>query len=69
MFLSAPGNWASLAYFIGLAALACAGVLFTWAAVPHRKLQRSSQWMLAIFLATYTLYFGLLVIDPVGSWV
>ena len=67
-FLDSPGNWASLAYFIGLAALACAGVLFMWAAVPHRKLQRSSQWLLAVFLTTYTLYFGLLVIDPVASW-
>lgn len=68
MFLGAPGNWASLAMFIGLAALACAGVLFMWAAVPHRKLQRSSQWMLAVLLTTYTFYFGLLVIDPVASW-
>jgi diguanylate cyclase (GGDEF)-like protein len=68
MFLGAPGNWASLASFIGLTALACAGVLFMWAAVPHRKRQRSSQWMLAVLLATYTLYFGLLVIDPVASW-
>jgi len=67
-FLDSPGNWASLAYFIGLAALACAGVLFMWAAVPHRSLQRSSQWMLAVFLTTYTLYFGLLVIKPVASW-
>ena len=33
-FLGAPGNWASLASFIGLAALACAGVLFMWATVP-----------------------------------
>ena len=68
MFLGAAGNWASLASFIGLAALACAGVLFMWAAVPHRKLQGSSQWMLAVLLTNYTLYFGLLVIDPVASW-
>ena len=68
MFLGAPGNWASLASFIGLTALASAGLLFMWAAVPHRRLQRSSQWMLAVLLTTYTLYFGLLVIDPVASW-
>jgi len=68
MFLDAPGNWAYLASFIGLAALACAGVLFMWAAVPHRKLQRSSRWMLAVLLTGYTLYFGLLVIDPIASW-
>jgi len=67
-FLGSPGNWASFASFIGLAALACAGVLFMWAAVPHRKLQRSSRWMLAVLLTTYTLYFGLLVIAPVASW-
>ncbi len=68
MFLDAAGYWADFASFIGLAALVCAGVLFMWAAVPHRKLQRSSQWMLAVLLTTYTLYFGLLVIDPVASW-
>ncbi len=67
-FLGAPGNWASLASFIGLAALACAGVLFMWAAVPYRKQQRSSRWMLVVLLTTYTLYLGLLVIDPVASW-
>jgi diguanylate cyclase len=69
MFLGAPGFWADLATFIGLAALVCAGVLFMWAAVPHRTQQRSSRWMLAVLLTTYTLYFGLLVIDPIASWV
>jgi diguanylate cyclase len=68
MFLGAPGHWADLASFIGLAALACAGVLFMWAAVPHRSKQRSSRWMLAVLLTVYTLYFGLLVIDPIASW-
>jgi diguanylate cyclase (GGDEF)-like protein len=68
MFLGAPGHWADLASFIGLAALACAGVLFMWAAVPHRTKQRSSRWMLAVLLTVYTLYFGLLVIDPIASW-
>ncbi|MGA2910095.1 MAG: hypothetical protein ABSE36_20575, partial [Terracidiphilus sp.] len=68
MFLGAPGHWADLASFIGLAALACAGVLFMWAAVPHRRKQRSSRRMLIVLLTTYTLYFGLLVIDPIASW-
>ena len=68
MFLGAPGYWADLAAFVGLAALACAGVLFMWAAVPHRQQQPSSRWMLIVLLTTYTLYFGLLVIDPVASW-
>jgi diguanylate cyclase (GGDEF)-like protein len=68
MFLGAPGHWADLASFIGLAALASAGVLFMWAAVPHRTKQRSSRWMLVALLVVYTLYFGLLVIEPVASW-
>jgi len=68
MFLGAPGHWADLASFVGLASLACAGVLFMWAAVPHRREQRSSLWMLIVLLTTYTLYFGLLVIDPIASW-
>jgi len=68
MCLGVPGHWADLASFIGLAALACAGVLFMWAAVPHRSKQRSSRWMLAVLLTVYTLYIGLLVIDPIASW-
>jgi len=68
MFLGAPGYWADLATFVGLAALVAAGVLFMWAAVPHRAQQRSSRWMLIILLTIYTLYFGLLVIDPIASW-
>lgn len=68
MFLGAPGHWADLASFIGLAALACAGVLFMWAAVPHRSKEPSSRWMLVVLLTSYTLYFGLLVIDPIASW-
>ncbi len=68
MFLGFPEPWADLASFVGLAALACAGVLFMWAAVPHRREQRSSRWMLVALLSIYTLYFGLLVIDPIASW-
>ncbi len=68
MFLGVSGYWADLAAFVGLAALACGGILFMWAAVPHRKQQRSSPWMLAVLLTTYTLYIGLLVIDPIASW-
>lgn len=68
MFLGAPGHWADLASFIGLAALSSAGVLFMWAAVPHRTKQRSSRWMLIALLVVYTVYFGLLIIEPVASW-
>jgi diguanylate cyclase len=67
-FLGAPGNWASLAAFIGFAALAGAGVLFMWAAVSYRQQQPSSRWMLAVLLTAYTLYLALLVIDPLASW-
>ena len=38
MFLPAPGHWSDLANFVGMAALACAGVLFMWASVPFRGL-------------------------------
>jgi diguanylate cyclase (GGDEF)-like protein len=68
MFLGAPGYWADLATFVSLAALVSAGVLFMWAAVPHRTKQRSSRWMLIVLLTTYTLYFGLLVVNPIASW-
>jgi diguanylate cyclase len=67
-FLPAPGHWGDLAAFIGLASLACGGLLFSWASVPHRKQQPASRWMLAALLVTNTLYLGLLVIYPVASW-
>lgn len=66
-FVPAPGIWGDLAFFIGIASLAAAGVLFMWASVPYRA-QISSQWMLSALLGTYTLYLGLLVINPVASW-
>jgi diguanylate cyclase len=68
MFLGAPGYWADVATFIGLASLVSAGVLFMWAAVPHRTKQRSSRWMLIALLTIYSVYFGLLVIEPIASW-
>jgi diguanylate cyclase (GGDEF)-like protein len=66
-FVPAPNPWGGLASFVGLASLACGGVLFMWAAVPYRN-EYSSRWMVAALLATYTLYLGLLVINPVASW-
>jgi diguanylate cyclase (GGDEF)-like protein len=66
-FVSAPGIWGNLALFIGISSLAAGGVLFIWAAVPYRK-HASSRWMVAALLGTYTLYLGLIVIDPVASW-
>jgi len=67
LFLPAPSPWTEIASFVGLATLACAGVLFMWAAVPFRQ-RTSSRWMLLVLLGTNTLYLGLLVIDPVASW-
>ncbi len=67
LFLPTSETWSDLATFIGLAALASAGVLFMWAAVPYRE-RTSSVWMLAVLLGTTTLYLGLLVIDPAASW-
>ena len=67
MFLSAHGHWSGVANFVGTDALACGGVLFMWASVPHRKLALS-RWMLAVLLGTNTLYLGLTVFDPDAAW-
>ncbi len=67
VFVPAAGDWGSLALFIGLASLASGGVLFMWAAVPYRQ-RVSSRWMLTALLLSYSLYLGLLVIDPIASW-
>ena len=67
MFLPAPGHWGDLANFVGMAALACGGVLFMWASVPFRR-HTSSRWMVALLMGTSTLYLGLLVFAPVASW-
>ncbi len=66
-FVPVPGIWGDLAFFIGIASLAAGGVLFIWAAVPYRT-EISSRWMVSVLLGTYTLYLGLLVINPVASW-
>ena len=66
LFLSAPGHWGDLACFVGLAALACGGVLFMWASVPYRG-QASSRWMVAALLGTNTLYLGLAIFNPAAS--
>jgi len=67
LFVPAPGPWSELASFVGLATLACAGVLFMWAAVPYRQ-RPASLWMLAALLGTNALYLALLVVDPIASW-
>jgi diguanylate cyclase (GGDEF)-like protein len=66
LFVGAPGLAGNLANLVGLASLAWAGMLFTWAAVPYRN-RRSS---LAIFLALVTvsaLYLAILVFGPAGA--
>lgn len=67
LFLPAPGNFGVAAAILGSAALAWAGILFMWAAVPHRN-RSSSQWMLIALVATNTFYLVLAFIAPAGHW-
>src|SRR6185437_14659361 len=67
MFIPVGGVIGSAAAFVGVSALTWAGVLFTWAAVPFRTTP-SSQWMLAIMLATNTLYIGAIILAPDSVW-
>jgi diguanylate cyclase (GGDEF)-like protein len=67
LFAPMPGAIGSIAVFIGLAALTWAGVLFMLASVSYRK-ESSKRWMVAALLFTYTLYVGLAVFAPAGSW-
>ncbi|MFZ0339333.1 MAG: GGDEF domain-containing protein [Terracidiphilus sp.] len=67
MFLPAPGNFGIAASVLGSVALAWAGILFMWAAVPYRA-RSSSQWMLVAIFATNTLYVLLASIAPAGHW-
>lgn len=67
IFLPAPGFWGVLAADLGMASLAAAGILFMWASVPYR-IERSSQWMLAVLLITNTLYAILLGLEHPAPW-
>lgn len=67
LFLSAPEFWGQFAAFLCLSTLACAGVIFMWAAVPYRQ-RASSLWMLIVLLASNSLYFGILILSPLASW-
>jgi len=66
IFSPEPGFAGDFATFLGLAALAGAGILFMWASVPFRN-QRSSRTMLAALLGSVTLYIGLLTFAPAES--
>jgi diguanylate cyclase len=67
IFAPATGESGTIAVFIGLTALAWAGILFMWAFVPYRK-SVSSISMAAILLGTNGLYFGIVLADPVRPW-
>jgi diguanylate cyclase (GGDEF)-like protein len=67
MFLPAPGIGGIVASILGSAALAWAGILFMWAAVPYRS-RISSRWMLVVIFTTNTLYIFVVTIAPAGHW-
>ena len=56
-----------LAIFVALSALTWAGILFMWASVPFR-FEKSSRWMVGIFLTVNTLYIGVSVAGPAAAW-
>jgi diguanylate cyclase len=67
IFISSPGHWGDLANFTGTAALALAGMLFTWASVPYRR-QPSSLWIFVSLIASVSLYLGILLFGPPAFW-
>ena len=67
IFAPATGESGTIAVFIGLTALAWAGILFMWAIVPYRK-SISSISMVATLLGTNALYFGIILAEPVRPW-
>lgn len=57
------GMVGTIATFIGLCALAWAGLLFTWAAVPYRN-RLSSRWFLGVMVFNNTVYVALASFTP-----
>ena len=55
------------ATFVGMCALAWAGLLFTWAAVPYKD-RVSSRWLFVFMAFNNTLYIGLQVYLPHAAW-
>lgn len=53
--------------FVGLCALAWAGLLFTWAAVPYRN-RASSRWMFGVMAFNNTAYLALEAFSPHAVW-
>lgn len=66
-FLPAPSYWGELASFAGIASLAWAGMLFTWACVPYRN-QPSSLWIFIALIGSVTLYLCMQVYGPPAFW-
>ena len=67
MFDDVRGLVGTVATFIGLCALAWAGLLFTWAAVPYRD-RLSSRWLLGIMVFNNTLYLTIASFAPHAVW-
>ncbi len=67
-FDNEPGWVGTFASFLGMAALAWAGVVFMWACVPYRR-RLSSRILFWILIGSNTLYLALLVYAPSGSWI
>lgn len=66
-FLLAPSPWSDIANYVGTAALAWAGMLFTWASVPYRT-QKSSLWIFLALITASAIYIGLLTFGPFSFW-
>lgn len=67
LFPSAAGIQGAISNCVSVAALADAGVVFSYASVPHRR-DLTSRWMLASLLATTTLYSCVVVVSPAEDW-
>jgi diguanylate cyclase len=67
IFVSLPGPIGLACTFIGLTALASAGLLFMFAAAPYRD-AKSERMMLAVLLALNSLYIALITFPPNIAW-
>ena len=67
IFLPLPGILGDAAAFVGLGALADAGILFMYSTILYYE-QPSNRWMLVGLLFSVTLYVSLLSISPLWAW-
>ena len=65
LFLLEGGWVAQVVNWLALSALAGAGVLFMWAAMPFRR-RTSSRWMCGTLIGTNSLYIGLVILAAKG---